>query len=429
MMTVDQATDYIHGKFRKGAVPGLHRIRELLELLGNPQKKLKFVHIAGTNGKGSTAAMTASILNRAGYRAGLFTSPFIYRFHERIQLCGEQISDGDLVEVVEYVRAFAETMAEPPTEFELVCGIAMEYYARKRADIVVLEVGMGGEKDATNIIDTPEVAVITNIGLDHTDALGDTLEKIAMAKAGIFKEGGSAVVYRGTPEVEAVYDRVCRERHLRLRRADFDTLVRRSHSLDGQVFDCGSRKGLELPLLGDHQLYNAAVVLSVIDELTGQGWRISEEHIREGLKTTSWPGRFDIVSREPLFIIDGGHNPQCIEALVKNIRDYLANRRVIALVGVLADKDYGEMFRPVMELVERFVCVTPDSPRRLEAKLLAEYLRRNGACAEGYEPVTVGVKKAVELAGEDGVVLCFGSLYSIGDIKAALDEYKTQNAE
>ena len=426
MMTVQQATDYIHSKFRKGATPGLHRVRELLGLLGNPEKQLKFVHIAGTNGKGSTAAMTASILNHAGYRAGLFTSPFIYRFHERIQFCGEQIGDEDLVTVVEYVQGFAETMAEPPTEFELVCGIAMEYYARKKADIVVLEVGMGGEKDATNAIECPEVAVITNIGLDHTDALGDTVEQIALAKAGIFKENGSAVVYRASQSVEQVYEQVCAQKNIRLRKADFDSLVRVSHGLEGQVFDCGTRKGLVLPLLGDHQLHNASVVLSVADALIEKGWKITEEDIREGIATVTWPGRFDIVGRDPLFIIDGGHNPQCIEALVKNIQDYLADRRVIALVGVLADKDYGEMFRPVMELVEQFVCVTPDSPRKLEARLLAQYLQENGAKAEGFDTMPEGVAAALELAGKDGVVLCFGSLYSIGDIKAALDAL-TQN--
>ncbi|MBR2048937.1 MAG: bifunctional folylpolyglutamate synthase/dihydrofolate synthase [Oscillospiraceae bacterium] len=426
MLTVQQATDYIHSKFRKGAAPGLHRVRELLAMLGNPEKKLKFVHIAGTNGKGSTAAMTASILNHAGYRTGLFTSPFIYRFHERIQFCGEQIGDEDLVTVVEYVRNFAETMAEPPTEFELVCGIAMEYYARKKADIVVLEVGMGGALDATNAIECPEVAVITNIGLDHTDALGDTVEAIAMAKAGIFKENGTAVVYRASESVEQVYEQVCAEKNIRLHKADFDTLVRKSHSLEGQVFDCGQRKDLFLPLLGDHQLHNASVVLSIADALTGQGWRITEEDIREGLAAVTWPGRFDIVSRDPLFIIDGGHNPQCIEALVKNIQDYLAGRRVIALVGVLADKDYGEMFRPVMELVEQFVCVTPDSPRKLEAKLLAQYLRDNGAKAEGFDTMPEGVAAALSQAGQDGVVLCFGSLYSIGDIKAALDQMKNR---
>ena len=423
-MTVLEATDYIHSKFRKGATPGLHRIRQLLALLGNPERGLKFVHIAGTNGKGSTAAMTASILNRAGYRTGLFTSPFIYRFHERIQFCGEEIADQDLVEVVEYVRDFAETMAEPPTEFELVCGIAMEYYARKQADIVVLEVGMGGLMDATNAIGCPEVAVITNIGLDHTDALGSTVEEIAANKAGIFKENGSAVVYRAAPSVEAVYERICAEKNIRLRKADFESLRPKEHDLFGQVFDCGSRKNLRLPLLGNHQLHNAAVVLSVVDALIEQGWKITEDHIRSGLRDVSWPGRFDIVSRDPLFIIDGGHNPQCIDALVKNIEDYLTGRSVVALTGVLEDKDYADMYRPVMPLVDKFVCITPPNPRKLEAAELAKHLRAAGAEAVACGEVAEGVAQAVALAGKDGVVLCFGSLYTIGAIRDALVELK-----
>lgn len=426
MMTVLEATDYIHSKFRKGATPGLRRIGQLLALLGNPERKLKFIHIAGTNGKGSTASMTASILNQAGYRTGLFTSPFIYRFHERIQFCGQEIADEDLVEVVEYVKAFAETMAEPPTEFELVCGIAMEYYARKQADIVVLEVGMGGKNDATNIIGCPEVAVITNIGLDHTDALGNTLEEIAANKAGIFKENGSAVVYRAIPSVEAVYEQICDEKNIRLRKADFDSLVPRTHDLFGQTFDCGSRKELSLPLLGDHQLHNAAVVLSTVDALIEQGWNISEANIREGLRLVTWPGRFDIVSRDPLFIIDGGHNPQCIEALVKNIEDYLTGRKVVALTGVLEDKDYADMYRPVMELVSQFVCITPPNPRKLEGAELAKHLRSAGADAVACATVSEGVEKAIALAGSDGAVLCFGSLYTIGAIRDALLELKSR---
>ena len=420
MMNLNEALDYIHNLYRKGSVPGLHRMREMMEKMGNPQKKLKFIHIAGTNGKGSTAAMTASILTKAGYKTGLFTSPFIYRFHERMQICGEQISDEDVVAMVEYTKGFAETMEDITTEFEFVNCMAMEYFMRQGCDIVVLEVGMGGLIDATNIIDTPEVAVVTNIGLDHTDFLGDTLEKIAANKAGIFKEGGHAVVYRGTPGVEAVYEQICAQKNISLRKADFDSIQLISHGLEGQVFSCGSRKDLVLPLLGDHQLHNASVVLSVIDTLIDMGWHITEDHIREGLRDTAWPGRFDIVSRNPLFIIDGGHNPQCIDALVKNIADYLTDTRLIALVGVLADKDYGEMFRPVMEYVTEFVCVTPDNPRKLPAAELAEHLQRAGAQAVACATVAEGVAKAKELAGADGAVLCFGSLYTIGDIKAAV---------
>ena len=281
---------------------------------------------------------------------------------------------------------------------------------------------MGGALDSTNVIEVPEVAVITNIGLDHTEYLGNTVEKIAETKSGIFKEGGHAVVYRSSPSVEAVYERVCAERNVSLKKADFDSLVLKSHSLEGQVFDCGSRKNLMLPLLGDHQLHNAAVVLAIAETLIEEGWKIIEQNIYDGIRDVRWPGRFDIVSREPLFIIDGGHNPQCIEALVKNIQDYLADRNVIALTGVLADKDYADMYRPVMTLVDRFVCITPPNPRKLEAEQLAEYLRAAGADATACGSVADGVKTAVELAGADGVVLCFGSLYSIGSIRDALVE-------
>lgn len=421
-MNAEQAIAYIHSVCWKGSIPGLGRTQELLEKMGNPEKKLKFVHIAGTNGKGSTAAMTASILSKAGYRTGLYTSPYIYRFHERIQVDGVEISDEDLTEITEYVKPLADSMAQSPTEFELVCCIAFEYFYRKKCDIVVLEVGMGGAWDATNVIEVPEVAVITNIGLDHTEYLGDTVEKIAETKSGIFKPHGHAVVYRSTPSVEAVYERVCAERDVSLRKADFDGLVLKAHTLEGQVFDCGSRKNLVLPLLGDHQLHNASVVLSIADTLIGEGWKISEQNIYDGIRDVRWPGRFDIVCRKPLFIIDGGHNPQCIEALVKNIRDYLAGKKVVALTGVLADKDYADMYKPVMPLVDRFVCITPPNPRKLEAEQLARYLRQAGAQAQASESISDGVKQAMDLAGEDGVVLCFGSLYSIGGIRDALKD-------
>ena len=286
-MNAQEAIAYIHSVFWKGSIPGLGRTQTLLAKMGNPEKKLKFVHIAGTNGKGSTAAMTASILQKAGYRTGLYTSPYIYRFNERMQVNGQQIEDAELAQITEYVKPLADSMAEAPTEFELVSCIAFEYFLRQKCDIVVLEVGMGGALDSTNVIEVPEVAVITNIGLDHTDVLGDTVEKIAETKSGIFKENGHAVVYRSTPSVEAVYERICKEKNVTLHKADFDSLVLKSHDLFGQVFDCGSRKELELPLLGDHQLHNASVVLSVIDALIEQGWNITEENIRQGLRDVS----------------------------------------------------------------------------------------------------------------------------------------------
>ena len=420
-MKATEAIEYIHSITWMGSKPGLERTFGLLELMGNPHHKLKFIHIAGTNGKGSTTAMTASILQKAGYRVGMFTSPCIYKFNERIQVNGENISDEDLAEITELVKPLAASMEDHPSEFELVSCIGFEYFLRQKCDIVVLEVGMGGALDSTNVISVPEVAVLTNIGLDHTDFLGSTLEEIAETKAGIFKEGGDAVLYPAQPGVEATVERICKERNMRLRKADFNLLTRKSHSLEGQVFDYSERKNLELPLLGDHQLHNAAVVLTIVDTLKEKGWNITEENIRDGLRDTFWPGRFQIMGRDPLFIIDGGHNPQCIEALVKNIQDYLTDQKVIALSGVLADKDYGQMYLPVLPLVEEFVCITPPSPRKLEAVELAKHLQAKGAKATPCETIAQGVRLAVEKAGKDGVVLCFGSLYTIADIRAGLE--------
>ena len=419
-MTAQEAIAYIESVSWKGSVPGLERPQELLRRMGNPEKSLKYIHIGGTNGKGSTAAVLASILQTAGYKTGLYTSPHIHRFHERIRVNGEDISDEALGQITEYVKPLAQSMEDVPTEFELVWCIAAAYFKRMECDIVITEVGMGGELDATNVIPVPEVAVLTNIGLDHTDFLGDTLEKIAQTKAGIIKEGGHAVVYPSTPSVEALLKQICQARKVSLKIVDFNGLNSLSHGLEGQVFDWGSRKKLELPLLGEHQLYNASVALSAVDTLIEKGWHITEDHIRQGLKNTSWPGRFDIADRDPLFIIDGGHNPQCLEALVKNIRDYLSGRRIIGLTGVLADKDYGEMYKPVLPLVEQFVCITPPNDRKLEAAELAAHLSKAGAKAVACDSIPEGVHTARQLAGKDGVVLCFGSLYSIGQIKNAL---------
>ena len=418
---MEDALNYIHSAYRKGAAPGLTRIRALLDALGNPQQALKFVHIAGTNGKGSTAAMTAAILQAAGYRTGLYTSPYLYRFTERMQVNGTEIPEEELEAVTAYVRPFADAMADPPTEFELVTAIALEYFARQRCDLVVLEAGMGGLVDATNAIGVPEAAVIANIGLDHTEFLGDTLEKIAENKAGIFKPGGQAVVYPAAPSVEDVYRRICRERGVRLHIADFSRLRPAGHGLEGQVFHLDGLENLTLPLLGEHQLHNAALVLTVVEVLRERGWTIPDDAVRRGLEAVRWPGRFDILSRNPLFILDGGHNPQCIDALAKNIPAYLSGKRVIALTGVLADKDYARMYQPVMPYIAEFVCITPPSPRKLEGAELARLLTQAGARATGCDTISQGVALARELAGPEGAVLCFGSLYSIGAIREALE--------
>ena len=421
-MTVNEALTYIHSVCWKGSVPGLSRTRELLERLGNPQNRLKFVHIAGTNGKGSTAAMLASVFRAAGYRTGLYTSPYITCFNERMQVDGQMISDTELAEITEAVRPHAEAMADHPTEFELVTAIAMVYFARHQCDIVSLEVGLGGALDSTNVIGVPEASVICNIGYDHTEVLGGTLAEIASAKAGIIK-GGDAVIYRGVPEVEQVLEARCNETGTRLHRADFDGLRLQKKSFAGQVFDCGARKGLELPLLGAHQLRNAAVVLATVDALTAKGWKISEAQLREGLRTVCWPGRFELLRKEPVFIVDGGHNPQCMEALVRNIKDYLP-MPLTALTGVMADKDYADMYRLVAPYVARFVTVTPENPRALPARELARTLEQFGKPVTACETVADGVRTAIAQTGSGEAVLAFGSLYMVGDIRRTARETK-----
>ena len=419
-MTYEEALDYIHSVSWKGSVPGLSRISALLDLMGHPERKCRFIHVAGTNGKGSTCAMLASIFRRAGYRTGLYTSPYLIDFNERIEVDGTMISNDELCEVTEYVRPLADSLADKPTEFELITAIGFEYFARRACDIVVCEVGMGGEFDATNVIPAPEVAIICNIGLDHTAILGDTLEKIAATKAGIIKPGCDAVLYRSTPSVEGVVEERCERVGARLHKADFDSIRPVSADLSGQVFDWGGFRELKLPLLGEHQLDNAAVVLTAVEVLRGKGWKLSEASVREGLRDVVWHGRFEILRRDPLFIVDGGHNPQCIEALVKSVKTYLPGREITVLTGVLADKDFHCMYKDAAEFAKEFITVTPGNPRALLADKLAEYLKGFGKPVTACESVADGVRLAVERAKKDGVVLCYGSLYMLGEVYAAV---------
>lgn len=419
-MTLEEALHYIHSVCWKGSIPGLERISALLDKMGHPERTLKFVHVTGTNGKGSTCAMLASMLQQAGYKTGLYTSPYIIRFNERIQVNGRQISDEDVCRLTEQIKPLADSIFEQPTEFEMVTALGFAYFAEQKCDIVVTEVGMGGEFDATNVIPAPEAAVVCNIGLDHTEVLGDTLEKIAATKAGIIKTGCDAVIYRESPSVEAVFEDRCRELGVSLHKADFDSLHPVSHSLEGQVFDWGRFRALHLPLLGAHQLHNAAVALTVATVLQQRGWKLTDDDIRTGLAEVSWPGRFELLRRAPLFIADGGHNPQCIEALVGNIREYLDGRELTVLTGVLGDKDYHCMYGCVAPFVKEFVTITPDNPRAMSAEQLGEYLGQFGRPVTVCGSAELGVKTAIAHAGKDGVVLCYGSLYMLGDVKAAV---------
>ena len=416
-MTTFEAIEYIESHKAVETSLGLHRIRALMAALGDPQKQFRCVHVAGTNGKGSACAMAERILREAGYKTGLSTSPHLLRFNERIQICGVPVSDERLAAVTEEVRAIAESMDECPGWFELIAAVTMKIFALEGVEVAVLEVGLGGEFDATNIIDTPAVAMIMNIGLDHTAMLGNTVEEIAAAKAGIIKPDGDVVIYRDDASVEAVFERAAASRGARLHKADFASLCPISESIDGQLFDGCGYESLRLPLAGPHQQRNAAVVLTAMEILRQKGWHITEENTRTGLANVVWPARFEVVSRDPVFIVDGGHNPQCLESTVDALRRLLPGRQVVFLVGILADKDVPEMVEQLRQVSGEYVTVTPDSPRAMAAGELSALIRAQGGEAVTGGDIQTGIRLAIEQAGKDGVICCIGSLYLAGEAR------------
>lgn len=417
-MTYNEALQYIHSICWKGSKLGLDRTRELLGKLGNPEKQLKFIHIAGTNGKGSCAAMLSSILEEAGYHTGLYTSPFINRFNERMQIDHQCIPDDELAELTEYIRPFADGMEDSPTEFELITALAMVYFARHKCDIVVLEVGMGGELDSTNIIDVPEAAVIMAMGLDHVKELGPTMADIARAKAGIIKEGGDVVIYGGNPEADPVFEEVCAQRSAKLHKADFSAIVPGPFGLDGQSFSYGAWKDLQIPLVGVYQMRNAAVVLETVQVLRGKGWHISDAAVASGLKNTRWPARFEVLRRDPVFIVDGGHNPHGIRATAESLQRLFPGKKFTFVTGVMADKDVESILGLIVPLADQFFTVRPDNPRAMSAEELADRIRAHGRQGHSLRERGCRRSRAVEAEGKDGVACALGSLYMSGDVRA-----------
>lgn len=417
-MTYEEALSYIHSICWKGSKLGLDRTRELLGKLDDPQKELKFIHIAGTNGKGSTAAMLSSILEEAGYRVGLYTSPFINRFNERMQVNHQPIPDEELAALTEYVRPHADAMADSPTEFELITALAMVWFARQKCDIVVLEVGMGGELDSTNIIDVPEAAVIAAMGMDHVKELGPTMADIARAKAGIIKEGGRVVSYGGNPEADEVIAAVCRARKASLRQPDFSAIVPGDFGLEGQTFSYKGWRGLRIPLVGAYQMNNAAVVLETVEVLRQRGWSVSDEAVRQGLADTRWPARFEVLRRDPVFIVDGGHNPHGIRATAESLSRLFPGRKITFVTGVMADKDVEHILGLIVPLADQFFTVRPDNPRAMDAGELAARIEAMGAKATACASVRDGVDRAIQAEGPHGVACALGSLYMSGEVRS-----------
>ena len=518
-MTITEAIDYINAHTWSQWKLGLSRTEELLRLLGAPQKELRFVHVAGSNGKGSTCAMVERILREAGYVTGFYPSPYIEDFRERIQVCGEYITEEALCRITARVKELADSMEDHPTQFELITAIGMVYFAEKKCDLVVLEVGLGGIYDSTNVIDAPEVAVITNIGLEHTEYLGNTLGEIASNKCGIIKTGADVVCYENVPEVMEVVRRVCAEKGCPLHIARYGRILPIEKSLEGQVFrflseksdaqehdetrfageqpgpeGCGaealvksevaqrtdsealaesgvtqrtdsealvesgvtrrtdsealvesgvtrrtdseiaSMEPLRLGLLGEYQLHNAVTALTIVEALRGRGWKIGQEAVSRGLARVQWPARFEVLSRHPLFILDGGHNPQCAQALAESLGEYLPayppahEQKAVFLMGMLADKDYRAVIDIISPFAAGFVCLTPDSPRALAAEDLATELRNRGFRAQPCQSAPEGIEAAFRMAeGTDGIgkppaVVAFGSLYMAGDVRSAFPD-------
>lgn len=413
---------------------GLGRITLLLDKLGRPQDRFLAVHVAGTNGKGSTSAFLSSILRASGLRTGLFTSPFIERFEERIQVDGETIPPDELLVATLAVREAADEVereaGEHPTEFELMCAVAFVHFAERGCEAAVVECGLGGRLDATNVV-TPALCVISRIGMDHTDVLGDTLSAIAAEKAGIIKEGVPVVSWPQLDEAQSVLRRRCGDMGCELVESDFSQLrVERLASVSGpRRFEYKGR-AYTTGLLAAYQPMNAAVAVDAAQVLSAcrPELGVTQKAIAEGVAAAEWPGRFEAVSESPLVVVDGAHNPQGAEALAESLRELLEARSGILptlVVGVLADKDYPAIVAPMVAYARRVIAYTPDNPRALDGAELAREVASQVARAGRDVEVTsvAGAADAVSLAmekeGPEGMVVAFGTLYSIGAIKQA----------
>ncbi len=423
-MKYEDALEFIHGATRVGS-RDFSRIGRMLEIIGNPQKKLRFVHVAGTNGKGSTATMTANVLINSGYKTGLFVSPYVVDFRERIQLDGRLIPKEELAAAVErLIPSFEQTKREVGecTEFEVVTAIALWYYAQKGCDIVVLEAGIGGLTDKTNVIDAPEVAVITSVSFDHTNILGDTLAEIAGQKSGIIKPGCSVALYGALPEeAKAVLLEKCRQTGITPNIPDLSRLE--IERMDGSGSDIVYKSNrYHIPLVGRHQVLNALTVISVCEELEKKGYNIGYPNVRDAIAATSFVGRCETVREKPLCIIDGAHNIDGARALCGVIDEVMGDRRVTVVMGMLEDKDYEPSISMVAARADRFIAVRPDSFRSLDPERTAEIARRFCKDVAVIEKPSEGAEYAVGTAREDEVIIACGSLYMIGEVKEALSK-------
>ncbi len=420
-MTYSETIDYLLGIRLSGQILGLETMRQLLHLMGDPQRSLRFIHIAGTNGKGSVAAMTHSVLTAAGYKTGLYTSPHLVSFCERFQINGKPIPESDVVRLVEQLMPMLDKVAahpefRRPTFFETVTAIALRYFHEQKVDVVVWETGLGGRLDATNVV-TPLVSVITNIAFDHTQYLGDTLAQIATEKCGIIKSSVPVVTATAEPEAFEIIRRVAAGNHCRL------TVVGREISaerigeteigqhlrLTGCQHDYGE---LSIPLLGGHQTVNCATTVAALE---ASGLEIGPGDVRRGLAVTRWPGRFQIVHQQPMVVLDGAHNAAAAERLATTVREHVMERHITLILGVLRDKNYAQMCRILAPLAGRILCVPVNSERTSDPSELAELCRvANPQANVTMWPRVAEAYAHARASGGEAIVIT-GSLFLVGE--------------
>ena len=413
---------------KKNIVLGLGTMKELLHRLGDPQNELSFLHIAGTNGKGSILAMVASICQAAGYLVGRYNSPSVFTYCEKIQVNGESISEADVARLMTKVREASDAMEEDgfphPTSFETETAVSFLYFKEKKCDLVALETGMGGETDATNVVTTTQVSILASISMDHMQFLGNTLEEIAKVKGGIIKPGRPVAMTGQNPEVEAVIQGIAEEKQAPLIISRPEQAVIRSADHTGTVFDYKEFQNVKLSLLGKYQVINACTALEVVEILRGLGYDIRQQAVLEGMAGVKWPGRFQMLMDRPVFLIDGAHNPEAAVRLRDSIELYFSGRKISYIMGILADKDYEEIVRITVPLAQKIYTVTPGSPRALGAEALRDCVLKSGFTGKVKAELSVkqAVFDALLSAKEDEIIIAFGSLSYLSEVTDALKE-------
>lgn len=424
-MNDKEAMAFVEGIESLGIVPGLDSIRKLCEALGNPQDTLKFVHIAGTNGKGSVLAYISTILKCAGYKVGRYISPTIFEYRERIQVNGRMITKKALGEGMELVKAACEDMVARglphPTPFEVETALAFWYFQKMKCDIVVLETGMGGFLDATNVITTTLAAVIASVGRDHMKFLGNTVEEIAKQKAGIIKNDCYVICMKQKNSVMQVIEEEAQRKNSILRVADSEQAGHVRYGIEKQQFDYADMKKLEITLAGQFQISNAVLAVETVLALSEKGFAVAEQAIRKGLLETRWPGRFTVVARKPLFIVDGAHNEDAAAKLVNSIEFYFTNKRIIYIMGMLKDKEYDKVIDLTYKYADQIITVTPpENPRALPAYELAKEIAKVHSKVTAVDSLEEAVEMSRLLAGKDDVIIAFGSLSYLGRLMQLL---------